>query len=383
MLRTYGKAFHLVIIAVAVLTVLVFLIIGQADKKPTILIVTRSQSETASLNPSRLLSAAPIALSIYSAATGNPSGIRQQYLIYTGDESDGFAAARDYLESDNSVVALVGDYNSESTGNLASLAAEFQLPLLSFMATDETIFQNNPWSFSYRPKVSSEIELMIRMTRQLSPLGSVVILASEQQNLLARAEEFNSSCKQEGIEVLTYSRYQQSSYNFYEEIDQLKPLSSDFDLIVSFLGSDQLEHLLQQLMLKDFEVTTFSTGVVIHPDLLPILKGLDRSLFSFVPCHYLRSDKENKLARFNEMYRLKLGLHRIDTIGPSIFDGLWTLYEYVEQGKRGDSLREAIQNHDLDRHVGRVAFDQDGLSLNDVFQPVRIEAGMFHEEDIP
>lgn len=352
------------------------------DKK-VILIVTKDQADTSSLNPTRMQVAATLALQDYLRMGENPLQIEHKYITYTGDEEEGYFKAKAYLEKNNKVVALVGDFNSSGTEYMARLAEEHQLPHLSFFATGEEIFVGRPWSFSYRPRIKHETETMLGLLVDHLEAKEVIILATEQQNLLPRAEEFREISGDRGVEIVEYHTFSQEEKDFRSIIEGFSTHSSTFDALVLFFNSHQLEHFLQQRALAGLETPVLTTGVIIHPELIPVFQGVDHSLYTILPRLFFHLNNDAQLRFFLERYMVEAGFHRIDSLGPWIYDGFWTLHETLEHTNNRQELKEALQVYDNVRFLGCVCFDQEGLLEKNLFVPVRINSGGFEEVYVP
>lgn len=351
-----------------------------------ILIVSRDQGETASLNPTRLQVAAGLALSDYLENRGNPGHIEHHYIFYAGDEGEGYARAKAYLAENPGVMVLVGDINSPGTELLAALAEEQQVPHVSFFATDEEIFTGRPWSFSYRPRVGQELDKMLEFLGESLGAQDVIIIASQQVNLLPRAEKFRDAVegsKGKEINLVDYIIYEQDMKDFRQEIARLARHNREYDTLVLFLTAFQLEHFLQQLAQAGLDKTVLTSGIIIHPELLPVFKGVDDSLYTIVPQLFFQLERDTLLKCFVNRYMVVAGFHRIDSLGPWIYDGFWTLHEALEGAGSRQELREALKSYDRERFVGCVCFDEEGLLKKNPFVPVRIRNGHFEEVLFP
>ncbi len=365
---------------VAVLFLLFFpRFFSAAEDGRMILIVTKDQSDTTSQNPTRLQVAAELALEDFQKNRENSRKIVHKYITYMGYEKEGYLQAKAFLEKNPSVIALVGDFNSTGTEYTARLAAEHQIPHLSFFSTEEEIFRGKPWSFSYRPRIQHESAIILQILREHLGSQKVIIIASDQQVLFTRAEDFYAAGSKSGLEIVDYHIFPAEKYDYREEIDQLVTLEEQFDSFVLFLEVYQLEHFLQQISLAGLDKPTLTTGTVIHPDLLSEFEGVDHSLFAFVPRLYLRLDKENDLQSFEQRYMVETGFHRIDSLGPWIYDGFSTLYEIMDGADNREQVMEALTGYEKEHYIGFIGFDRDGLMNKNTFVPVRVRSGKFEE----
>ncbi|MFP4510217.1 MAG: hypothetical protein ACLFNQ_08800 [Spirochaetaceae bacterium] len=70
-----------------------------------------------------------------------------------------------------------------------------------------------------------------------------------------------------------------------------------------------------------------------------------------------------------------MGVHRVDSLGPWIFDGVLMLHECLDEHTTRAELREALSRFEEDRIVGSMRFDDTGSLLERAFRPIRLEAG--------
>lgn len=382
-LVTTKRKYYFAALAILVVVLLALLWFQQGQQDRVILIVTKSQEHTASLNPTRLQKAAALALEDYREERASDVKVAHHIITYSGDEEEGYNKAKAFLDNNNAVMALVGDFNSPGTEYMSRLAAAYEIPHLSFFATAETIFGDSPWSFSYRPRVQAEIEQMLEFLANTLESQQVTVIASEQQNLLFRAEMFSNAAVSEGLEIVDYHVFSQDYDYFQAELKQMREAEPQPDALVLFLGSYQLEHFMQQRALARMHKPVLSTGIVVHPELLPVFYAVDQEFYTHVPCFYLNLDHDSALHSFTQRYKIEAGFHRIDTLGPTIYDGFWTLYESMEQAADRQELKEALQAYSQERFIGPVAFDSNGLLRENFYVAVKIRSGRFVEVDIP
>ncbi|OEH85399.1 hypothetical protein BHU72_04735 [Desulfuribacillus stibiiarsenatis] len=374
------KSITSVIIVCLLLVVLLWLRTESLQTK-TIIIITKDQENTASLNPSRLIVAAELALADYQKQKQRYP-ITHQYITYTGEEQEGYDKARQYLKENKSVVAIVGDFNSAGTKLLAELAMEFEIPHISFFSTDETIFHEKSWSFSIRNRTAHEMDTMVQLINKHLQVEQVTILSSETSNLIQRAEELELALSSIGIKAQEILTVESGQIDFSNEITRIKGQLTG-KAVVIFLGSQQLEHFLQQCQMAEITLPIISTGVVLHPDILHEFVGIKGNVYSVVPKIYLDYAERIDLVTLMERYKIAIGNHRLDASGLWIYDGFQVMYETMNASKNSSQLRNLLRDYNK-RHVSyMISFDEHGLIKDSGFIPVTIQGSRFIEVEIP
>lgn len=360
----------------AVLQVLLTCTPGSTE--PIVLFVMKDQSDTASLNPTRLQIAAQLALEQHMRETGSSRAVaRHHFLTYTGPEENGVQRARDFIRNNTGVVALVGDINSTGTRLLANLASELEIPHVSFFATDESIFPENPWTFSYRERISHETESLIELVQEHARLDRPLLIVNDLQNLVTRWEAFSTQLGEASRHDVAVLEVPRERFDFTEDIERITQGEFNADGIVSFLTADQTEHLLQQLARADLELPVVLSGVLLDYENLRELSGYDFDVYTFAFEHTLGllSGTDAYLNDFARRYRLATGIRRIDSLGPWIFDGMLLLHTCIEMEQTCDGLRDALLATDERRMVGPIRFDSTGALAERTFQLVQLVNG--------
>ncbi|MGF7186226.1 hypothetical protein GGQ84_002320 [Desulfitispora alkaliphila] len=345
------------------------------------MIVTKDQSDTASLNPTRKLTAAHMALADYKRTNMN-SGIEHHYITYTGSEEEGYRKAREYLETNQAkAVALVGDFNTTGTEQTVKLAAEYSLPHLSFFATNEELFIDNPWSFSYRERLIHETDIMIKILSNQLAADKIAVVVCDLINIAQRWEDLQSNLEEFGIDVYFSNTVSSNENDFTQQIDYLNELQDEYDAIVLFLSSRQVEHFLQQLYISGLNKPIALTGISLSPESLRELEGIDLNMYSYAPQLYLQlSQGENHaLQEFAKEYRVAIGYHQVDTMGPRIYDGLTLLYDMIEQSDRKEEIKWRLNEYNQERMVGCTSFDIEGRLQSSTYRIVNISNGSYIE----
>lgn len=381
MLNRFRTAVSWARVRAGVLIILILLSLGSCrpgSGEQIILFVIKDQSDTMSLNPTRLETAAQLALEQHTRDTGDTAAHpRHHFISYTGDEAIGAELARDFILENPDVVALVGDISSTGTRLLANVAQELEVPHLSFFATDESIFGLSEWSFSYRERVSHETDALLFLIEDHLVLERPLLIVNDLTNLVPRWREVGTALEESGIRVSGVVEVPRDSFDFTDDIERIVEDEFNADGVVSFLTADQTEHMLQQFTRAGVSMPVLLSGVVLDYENLVDFAGLDLDIYSFAFEHTLRLHEGNDelLTEFARRYQLSMGVRRVDSLGPWIFDGIMMLHECLDEHSTRVELRDALSRFDEERMVGNVRFDETGSLPERTFRLIRLEAG--------
>ena len=345
----------------------------------------RNQSDTPSLNPTRLITGSQLAQEehIRRLAPGQRSRYlpRMVYLTYQGEEEIGVQKAREFLKSNPRVVAIVGDINSQGTRLLANLAQEFNLFHVSFFATDESIFIEHQFSFSYRERISNETNALFTIIHEHLGVTAPVFLVNDLLNLTSRWQDLSQvlvAANQTTPEVIATNRNQS---DFSQELERINQLGQSIDSIVVFLSTQQHQHFLQQAAIHQVQVPIILSGVSLDPDHFLEFSGLDLEMYSFTFRYFLDLyDNSNPtLEQFAQRYQIAMGLRRVDSLGPWIYDGMLLLLESLALDPTGLTLKDNFSRIHHNRLVGTVSFNAEGNLAQNTFVPIRLKQGGISE----
>lgn len=363
----------------------IFLLIPGCAKTPShppeILFITKDQSDTLSLNPSRLEVAAAMALESFGSEDEKETRLQHRFIRYTGEEAQGYGQAKAYLESNHAVVALVGDFNSAGTAYVAKLAKDFEIPHLSFMATEEEIFQHNPWSFSYRSLVAHETQALLTLVTDRLESKAVIGVYNDLSNIQDRWKAVESLLPEQGVTVSWSKEVSRDQRDFRPFFQSLASKDMESHTLMLFLSSGQLEHFLQQASMAEISQAILVSPVTLAPEIVSELPELNMPIYSLVQGFYfgLQEGEKEELAAFAEAYRINFGQHRMDGLAPWIYDGVKLLHELVEQGLVAKELRESLEAYHEMRMMGTLCFDQVGRIQENPFVEVTIHKGQLKE----
>ncbi|TVQ28654.1 MAG: amino acid ABC transporter substrate-binding protein [Spirochaetaceae bacterium] len=371
-----SRAIHFLILIVLVAGTL--FVCSPGSDEAIILFVSKDQSDTTSLNPTRLQTAAELARGQHLQNTGNSrTQVRHHFITYTGAEETGARLARAFIQDNPAVVALVGDINSTGTALLADIARELEVPHISFFATDESIAAGNPWSFSYRERLSHETDAIMDLIQNHVRLERPLLIVNDLQNLAPRWQAVAGALRETGRPEPDIIEVPRDRSDFTADIEQFTATRIDFDGIISFLTAAQTEHLLQQLSRAELAVPVLLSGIVFDYENLIELAVIDLDLYSFAFAHTLGLHEgcDTFLNEFARQYRLSMGFRRIDSLGPWVFDGVMMLHECLEAHPTRDGIRQALAGFADHRMVGHVSFDATGSLAERTFRLIRLENG--------
>lgn len=370
--------FYLIGIVLIIFIGIAFVIFETDDNTKTIVIVTKDQEDTQSLNPTRINVAASLALEDYEK-TRSPVKIAHQIITYTGDEEEGYRLAKEYIQNDSSVVAIVGDFNSKGTEFMVSLAEEFEVPHLSFFATDEALFSDKPWSFSYRGRLIHEQEVMLELLTEHVPVSSIAVICSDVSNLKQRWEQLRTKLEGSDVVVHLSELVTSDERNFRLYMDWLVEEQDHYDAIVLFLAAGQIEHFIQQLLIAKIYKPIILSGVNLSPEGVTELQGLTIPMYSFSPRMFLKIGQKNDsdFQSFVDRYRVAMGYHRFDSLGIWVYDGLRLLHSLLQEEENPEQIRYLLEQYEGERMVRPISFDQDGKLRDSIFVPVQILRGQF------
>jgi hypothetical protein len=367
------------IIMIIIIIVFISLIINFKTENYIILIVTKHQSDTASLNPTRLEVASEMALNKLNETSKKHNKITHKYIFYTGNEMEGYKKVEEFLKSNSNVIALLGDFNSAGTSLLASLALKYEIPHISLFAIDETIFHDNPWSFSYRSTLAQEHETMMGIINDLNS-KNVAFISCDLSNILSRSEEFRKVLKAENKTIFYDKIFSREEKNFKEQIEFLIKEQDNYDSIILFLASNQIEHFLQQAYIYNIQKPIIISVISMSFEGVKELQGIELEMHSFVPLAFLKlSEDDEEFLSLANYYRIAIGYHRFDSLGPWIYDAMILLHELILSNKTPEELRNSLQNYNDMRIIGPVSFNQNGILEESTFKKVKIIDGSFYE----
>jgi hypothetical protein len=367
------------------LVVLLFVGCSFSKPEPIVLFVFKDQSDTPSLNPTRLVTGSQLAqeehsrrLSLVQSSGNLPKMV---YITYQGPEDNGVQKAREFLQANPRVVAIVGDINSQGTRLLANLAQEFNLFHMSFFATDESIFEEHPLSFSYRERISNETNTLLTILNDRVGVRAPVFLVNDLQNLATRWQDLSQALvvnNQTRPEIISTHRNQ---IDFTQELVQINQLGQSIDSIVLFLSTQQHQHFLQQAAIQKVQVPIIMSGVSLDPDHFIEFSGLDLEMYSFTFRYFmdLYQNTNPTLEQFSQRYQIAMGLRRVDSLGPWIYDGILLLLEALSLDSSGANLLDHFSLTHHDRLVGTVFFNSEGNLSHNTFIPIRLEQGRIRE----
>ncbi len=346
-----------------------------SNRDRVILIVTKHQADTRSLNPTRLEVATALALEDTRNEYGEELPIRHHIIRYTGDESEGYRLADAFLSRNRNVAALVGDFNSPGTGYVAKLAERHRLPHLSFLATDETLFEEHSMSLSYRAPVSQETVVLTQLVQDVLQSRRVVSVYSELGNLSQRWDMMKDPLERAHIGVFRQEEISRETNDFRLLIRELNREKDAFDTVLLFLSAVQTDHFLQQAQLAGMKRAVVISPVSLAPDTLGELPEVSFPVYSAMQRFFLclHHDKDPALVEFAQVYRSLIGYHQVDGLGPWIYDGTRLLHQQMREEADPEKLYQKLLGHDEDRMVGRVWFDVNGLLQGDLYAKVRID----------
>ncbi len=348
-----------------------------APRTATILVVSRDQSSTTSLNPSRLSIASDLALRSSEAMMAKGVRIRHKFITYTGEDGEGVRLAEEHLKNDRSVIALVGDIASPSTRLVAELANRNKLVHLSFFATDDTIFKDYPYSFSYRSTLEQEHAVVLNLLKQRLKARRVVLFRTNNATINPRVGPMQELLKSNGIVLVEDIRYEREAVDFKKDIKKIEWTGIDAALVL--LSAVQTNHFLQQLQNSGARppvyLSTASLSVEAYQDTAPI--GLE--LYTLIPSMYksLTDAADPDFVAFRSQYQMAMGNNKFDTGGLWSFDGFKLLHELAQTAKTPEELRRLLSGYRKKRIVGQVKFNDRGALEESTFEPIRLKNGAY------
>lgn len=351
---------------------------------PEILLVYRDQSDTQSLNPSRLQIAAELSLlDSRHSQNGKPHTALRRF-AYTGDEDQAMAEVDQLMAANPGIMAVVGDIGSGGTEKLAQLAQKHQVPHLSFFATDDGIFSRNSWSFSYRATVQHETTAMMDILTRRLRIERVAVIGSTFANNYGRWAEIQSRLRISNIQVVAYEAYARDQFDFRVYLNKLAQ-AQNFDAVLVFLGANQMEHLLQQLRLIPLGKPLIVSPVSLTYEALSDLSGLETSILTTVQTAILQLQEmdSSALMSFAQRYGVAMGIHRLDPLGLWVYDGIDLLCDLISQSKSRQELFDNLVAYRGQRLPGLVSFDNKRSIESSPFTAVKIIDGRFVKVGTP
>jgi len=170
-----------------------------------------------------------------------------------------------------------------------------------------------------------------------------------------------------------------STLDFSPVLEDLQDRAGNLEAIVAFLATNQLDHFIQQLAQSGLDLPLVLSGVGMDPETVNELGGVHGPIYSFAYEHAveLQNPANHRLQEFAREYRIAVGYHRIDTLGPWIYDGILLLHELMATVTSPEELRQELGRYQGRRLIGLVSFDADGTIDKQTFVPVRIDDGFY------
>jgi len=354
---------------------------GFGPDKATIVIISRDQSDTTSLNPSRMRIASDLALRNSQTSVSKGMKIRHQFITYAGDGEAGVKAAEQYLDTDPSVIALVGDIASPSTRLVAEVANRRNLVHISFFATEDSIFKEYPWSFSYRSTLEQEQANLIALLRNHLDASRVVLFRTDNATINSRIASLRASLEQSDISVVADILHGRDAMDFRPEI--ANTAWPDVDAVLVFLSASQTDHFLQQMQLSGIAVPLYISTSSLSVEAFQETAPIQMEMYTLLPSMYLSIETaaDPDFVSFRNQYQVAMGNNRFDTGGLWAYDGFRLLHELIQQVGSSEELRERLSNYDKKRLVGRVRFNDKGSLQDNVFELISLVGGEYEVLD--
>jgi len=382
--RIFYRFFKILIPVLNCCMLVVLMACAARTSLPEVLIVTRDQSDTPSLNPSRLLIATELSLLDHNHSRGGKADIKVRIHTYVGDEDLAMAEVETIIEANPSIIALVGDIGSAGTEKLARIADKHQIPHISFFAIDNSIFSRYHWSFSYRATINHESMAMMDILSSYLDVNRVAVIGSSFANNYGRWKEIEEKLAKAGIQIVEYQAFARDVYDFKPYLRSLAA-NRNFDAVLVFIGSSQMEHLLQQVQKIPLGKPLVVSPVSLAFEALPDLAGLDADIVTTVQTAILRLQNmdDQTLQAFAQRYGVAMGVHRLDPLGLWVYDGIDFLCELIAQSGSRPALFEKLVAYKDVRLPGPVTFDDKHQIADSPFTTVKVKNGRFVEVSRP
>jgi len=350
-------------------------------RKATILIISRDQSDTVSLNPSRLRISSDLALRNSQAIMPKGTQIRHHFITYTGEGDVGVKAAESYLDTDPSVMAIVGDISSPSTRFVAELANRRKLVHLSVFATEDAIFQEYPWSFSYRSTLDQEQSNLITLLKDHLHASRIALFRTDNPTINPRIAPLLAKLKAAGMTVVSDIMYDRDTQDFKPDLARTR--WADVETALLFLSASQTNHILQQMQQTGVAVPVYISTASLSVEAFHETAPIQMEMYTLLPSMYLSIETaaDPVFVAFKSQYQVAMGNNRFDTGGFWAYDGFRLLHELVQQVKTPEELRMQLVSYDKGRLVGRIRFDAQGSLRDNTFKLIRLIGGEYEVLD--
>ena len=347
------------------------------EHRVTVLIISRDQSDTTSLNPSRLSVTSEMSLRGYKEMSVNGVHIKHTFITYTGDDGNGVKAAEEYLETDKNVVAVIGDIGSPTTRLVAEFAEKHELVHLSFFATEDAIFEKHPWSFLYRSTLQQEHDILIDMLQNGMNARRLVIIKTNNQTINPRFVHFTNMLSVTDLAIQSEWLYERNVYDFRKDIAAVNWANAD--ALVVMLAADQTEHYLQQLQLSGIRIPIIMTTPSLQPEAFADMAPITLEMYGLMPSAQIRlaDSGDEQFSLFRDRYRTAMGNNRFDSGGFWAYDGFLLLHDLLQEARTSGELWKALRSYNGDRPVGRIRFNESGILQDTTFTPIRIVGGSY------
>lgn len=353
------KRILIILLSILALVSLSVFLLRSLHRPYVIAVVKKSQSETQSLNPTRLKAALSISWDDYWEEKGPRRNLELQYFTYN-EEGPAHSTIEEELSEDR-VIALIGDISSSTTQELAAIAHRMEIPHLSPIATDETIIEGHPWSFSPRTRLKHESQAIIEIIQNNLETHGLILLSTDMSGFKFRYNDFKERANRAGMDILLDLDIHTQQEDFSSIIEQIEKIPSHIPL-VTFLSTSHTIDLYQQLKVMGLSHPKVSTAITMTQEIVPYLGEAGTGTYAPIISFYLEGEKDEKSSGFANTYGEILGTGRVDYSALSIYESLWVLLEVIEEvGQEPEKIRQGLLSYRGRPLVGYVSFNENGL----------------------
>ena len=274
-------------------------------------------------------------------------------------DPDVSASAAEKLINSDHVVALLGAFNSSSTAAVMPVAEEYQIPLITGVATSATLTEEgNEWFF--RAVGISKLYIGSFAETVINEVGgkNIAYIYENGDWGLGSVEAFKECAEGLGATTLTTQVVNSTDADLYTQLTAIKNTNPDVIYAVSNLAN--AVRIATQARELGIECPIVGEGAWATADFLEQAGDAAEGIYGFV--EYLPDIESELNPAFTELYGEVSGGKIPDKYAASGFDTVLIIADAIERAGSTDpeAIRQALTETDMTIIQGNIKFDEKG-----------------------